>query len=313
MQVSLQTVAAALELTVEQLREFADFSRREQGYRHRCLPKRHAVGTRPLAMPRPALRVLLTRLDYWLKHEVHLPIHDVAHGFVKGRSIATHAAFHVGAVVVVSLDLADWFTTIRAERLETALRLGEGWDLEAARVVALVATDAQTGGLPQGAATSPLFANFVAYSLDQHLAQLAGKFGCVYTRYADDLTFSSKHAMGYSSVERFLTLAEKRICAEGFTVKRKKTKVTRPWQRMGVAGLVVNPTDALTATCGVRVSRDFVRRVRSAIRHQQTGHDVKWTREQIVSAIGFIQMVNPAQAEKLREALAAIQQGETKC
>ena len=295
MTVTIQQLADALRLSPTQLRNLSIFAKRTQSYRHRNIPKRAGDGTRPLAAPVRDLRAVLDQLDWWLKRQA-LPFHDAAHGFITGRSITTHAAVHAGAVILITLDLADWFTTVKTKRLELELR-SLGWSLNAARLVSRIATDEQTQALPQGAPTSPLFANLVARYLDRHLTGLAERFGCVYTRYADDLTFSSRRPMGHSAVERLLQRAEKWIYTEHFTVKSKKTHVMRPWQRMSVAGLVVNPSEKND----VRVSRTYIRRVRSAIHHHLMGHtDLLWTPEQLRSAIGFIRMVNPAQAEKLQ-------------
>lgn len=295
----LSDIVRALGMTDSQLREFVRYSRK---YRHRDAPKK-GLGTRHLSAPEPALMEVLHKLDASAIFEA-LPIHDAAHGFVRGRSIVTHAAVHTDATTLVTVDLEDWFDTIDTARIATALQ-GAGWTEEAARVVSRLCTD--DGRLPQGAPTSPRLANFVARHLDRQLALLARRFGFAYTRYADDLTFSSREGRSRGAVQRFLRQVERLCKGEHFRIRWDKVKVTHHWTRMEVAGLVLNPEDGAPP---VRVSREYIRRVASAIYNYQRGR-AEWTREQIVSAISFVSMVNKAQGEKLKKRLedAEAQQG----
>lgn len=289
--VTLLDVAVALRLSPGQLKEFA---RRPGKYLQHDAPKAKGNGTRHLQEPNARLMAALHQLDDWCEsNPSRMPVHEAAHGFVRGRSIATHAATHANAAVLISVDLEDWFDTITVPRVEKSLK-AVGWTSDAARVAARLCTYNDT--LPQGAPTSPRVANCVARFLDRQLALLARRFGCRYTRYADDLTFSSVEGKGRSTVQRFLQQVEKVANGEGFRVKWKKVKVSRAWTRMEVAGLTVNPVPGFA---DVRVSRQFVRRVGAAIHNFSRGR-AEWTREQIVSALSFVRMVNKHQGEKLK-------------
>ncbi|MGH3494737.1 MAG: reverse transcriptase domain-containing protein, partial [Sciscionella sp.] len=95
--------------------------------------------------------------------------------------------------------------------------------------------------LPQGAPSSPAAANIVAYRLDRRLCGLAEAMGARYTRYADDLAFSS--VAGLDTVA--LCSAVGSICAaEGFRVRTDKTRIARAHQSQRLAGLVVNADPA---------------------------------------------------------------------
>lgn len=282
-------VAHVLAKTVEQLREFSRYSCK---YRHREEPKKR-LGTRRLSAPEPLLMTALRMLDASTLFTA-LPVHDAAHGFVARRSIVTHAAAHAGAAMLVSVDLEDWFDTINTARVDAALR-GAGWTSDAARIVSRMCTC--DGKLPQGAPTSPRLANFVARHLDRQLLLLARRFGFGYTRYADDLTFSTREGRSRGAVQRFLKQVEKICKKESFRIRWDKVKVTRHWTRMEVAGLVLNPENGSPP---VRVSREYIRKVASAIYNYRRGR-AEWTREQIVSAISFVAMVNKTQGEKLKK------------
>ena len=93
--------------------------------------------------------------------------------------------------------------------------------------------------LPQGAPTSPALANLCAFRLDCRLAGLARKAGINYTRYADDLIFSGDHQFE-ESLARFRILVCGIVLNEGFSIRRRKTRVMRSGSRQEVTGIVVN-------------------------------------------------------------------------
>jgi hypothetical protein len=166
-------------------------------------------GERVLCAPKKQLR--------WVQRQILdkildlVPAHDAAHGFVPGRSTVTNAAPHLGSEVVLKFDLTDFFPTIHYHRVVGLFaRLGYyvadgrfGTEDNSRRVAPTLARlccwtpDAEQwfGALmPQGAPTSPAISNLVCRRLDARLAGLATRNKGVYTRYADDLTFSFKKA-----------------------------------------------------------------------------------------------------------------------
>ena len=109
--------------------------------------------------------------------------------------------------------------------------------------------------LPQGAPSSPALTNIVARRLDRRLAGLAAHLSFTYTRYADDLTFSSDAAD--ASVHRLIRAVEGIVSGEGFVVHPGKTRVMRRASRQEVTGLVVNDR--------LGVPRRLVRRWRATL------------------------------------------------
>ena len=87
--------------------------------------------------------------------------------------------------------------------------------------------------LPQGAPSSPHLANLCVQRLDRRLAGYAAAAGAVYTRYADDLTFSGAAGLAPARLVRAVTQI---VAEEGFTVNRAKTRVQRATQRQLVTG-----------------------------------------------------------------------------
>lgn len=203
-----------------------------------------------------------------------LPLHGDAHGFVPGRSSLTNAQPHVGARFVLNLDLKDFFPSIGFPRIRGILA-ATGFSPCAATILALLCTESPrqelglagqrlfvaTGprALPQGACTSPALANLTARFLDARLAGLAKAWGWTYTRYADDLTFSSGAAE--ADIGRMLTAVRNVVGDEGFTVNEAKTRVLRRSQAQEVTGLVVNERP--------KAPRQLIRRIRAILHRAQ--------------------------------------------
>jgi len=93
--------------------------------------------------------------------------------------------------------------------------------------------------LPQGAPTSPVITNIVCRRLDVILTGVAKRFGLKYSRYADDITFSSMHDV-YSKQGEFWKELNRVIKDQGFVLNDKKTRLQKQGYRQEVTGLVVN-------------------------------------------------------------------------
>ncbi len=202
-------------------------------------------GTRRLAAPRGPLRKIQRKiLDEIL---AKVPQNDAAHGFVSGRSTVTNARPHVGAALVVKLDLVDFFPTVHYKRVAGVFG-ALGYNDAVASALAAITTyrpklaDGHVvwpGMLPQGAPTSPALANLACRRLDARLSKLAAKFGATYTRYADDLTFSFAKTPEIS-IGRLLWWIDGVCQQEGFIEHPAKRKILRQKTQQRVTGIVVN-------------------------------------------------------------------------
>jgi RNA-directed DNA polymerase len=214
------------------------------GYVEFEIPKAKG-GTRRISAPRAPLR----RVQRILLEQIldRVPVHDACHGFVAGRSTVTNARPHERAAVVVKLDLKDFFPTVHYRRVK-GLFEQLGYSAEVAGTLAGLTTHRPKlpngdvvwpGMLPQGAPTSPALANLACRRLDRRLDRLAAKYGAVYTRYADDLTFSFAAAPAVR-LGRFLWWVDGICQQEGFTERADKRRVLRAKHQQRVTGLVVN-------------------------------------------------------------------------
>ncbi|MRG94406.1 reverse transcriptase family protein [Polyangium spumosum] len=217
------------------------------GYVEFEIPKRTG-GLRKISAP----RVRLKNVQRAILREVleKLPTHPAAHGFVEERSTVTNATPHVGASVVVRVDIEDFFPTVHYRRvLGFFMRY---YDEKVAAALAGLTTHRSKlpdgtvvwpGALPQGAPTSPALANLVCRRLDARLDALARKSGATYTRYADDLTFSFRDPP--ARLGRFLWWVNGILQQEGFAENVKKRRIMRKGGRQRVTGLVVAEKPAI--------------------------------------------------------------------
>lgn len=183
-----------------------------------------------------------------------------ATGFVPSRSILDNAKIHAGSLYVYNLDLKDFFPGIDQARVWGRLKfppfnLNEQRErLELANIIASLCchemeVERQDENndwkveirkvLPQGAPTSPTLSNIICQQLDFYLTAVAKRFNLKYSRYADDITFSSMHNV-YQKDSAFIKELHRIISEQGFHIKDSKTRLQKKGYRQEVTGLVVN-------------------------------------------------------------------------
>lgn len=297
---SEQDVATALGLTVGVLRWLSVHRERETQphYVTFSIPKRSG-GVRLITAPKKRMKAVQRRLLTELVGR--LPVADAAHGFRAGRSVKTNAEPHVGRAIVLHLDLEDFFHTVTSPRVRGYL-IALGYGYTVAAVLAVLMTEAERQPVEvgdrvfhvpvgprrcvQGAPTSPGLCNAITRKLDRRLAGLARKLGWTYTRYADDLAFSSDDP---STLNAMREGARRIIEAEGFRVNTKKTRVLRKGDAQRITGVTVNRVLGL--------SRQERRKLRAMI--HQHGEDPAF-QAQIDGHLAYLHMLNPAQAARLK-------------
>jgi RNA-directed DNA polymerase len=307
-------VADALGVSVSKLRWLTFHSEASPlvHYVRFSVPKKSG-GTRDLAAP----HCDLAACQSWILKNILEKVtpHAAAHGFVTGRNTLSNATPHTGRAVVVNCDLRDFFPTVTFVRIRGVFR-ELGYSPAAATILSLLTTEsprrvvkyagrtlhvaAGPRALPQGACTSPALSNLVARRLDSRLAGIAATLGWVYTRYADDLTFSSETEGG--KLTGYLLARVRHIVAdEGFRVNEDKTRVLRRNTAQMVTGIVVNTRP------GVR--RRLARRIRAILHRAKTTGLMAQNRENmphfeawLSGMIAYVSMVNPDQGRALRTA-----------
>jgi RNA-directed DNA polymerase len=262
-------------------------------------------GMRRIAAPRKPLRVAQRKILADILEKV--PAHGAAHGFVTARSTVTNATPHVGAAVIVKLDLLDFFPSIHYRRV-VGLFEELGYATEAAEALAGVCTYRPKlpdgtmvwpGLLPQGAPSSPAITNLICRRLDARLHALAKKASGTYTRYADDLTFSfavdpdaSEKKLG-----RFFWWVDQICQQEGFAENTKKRRVHRKSGQQRVTGIVVNDHLAVPRKLRRRFRAILANVKKNGIEAEARGrHDLE---AYLHGFAAYVRMVQPALGAKL--------------
>jgi RNA-directed DNA polymerase len=259
---SQEDVAALFGVPVQRLR-FHLYSERAPHYREFHIPKARGASRIILSPPR-VLKSWQSRLAELLT-ATFTPKSEV-HGFVRSRGIATNAAAHVARRFVLTIDLQDFFPSIHFGRVRGVF-LKPPFSLPNSVAATLAQLCTLNGRLPQGAPTSPIISNLVCRRLDSDLTKLASKHGFRYTRYADDMTFSSNASdiapelvASHDPYGSAVTLGDELlhlIAKHQFVVQTAKTRVRNRHQRQEVTGVVVNKT--------LNVPRTYVRRLRAIL------------------------------------------------
>ena len=230
-------------------------------------------GTREILAPIDPLKLAQHRLAQHLQnclHDIEAELVAetgciISHGFKRKLSIATNAGNHLGRRWVFNLDLEDFFPSINFGRVRGFLIKNKHFDLHpsAATIIAQISCHENT--LPQGAPTSPVISNLITGLLDIRLNKLASRNRCSYTRYADDITFSTNLAKFPTSIARKNGSGQwevagrlaKQIKSSGFRINKSKTRMQYRRSRQDVTGLVVNSE--------MGVKRESIKRVRAQV------------------------------------------------
>lgn len=229
-------------------------------------------GKRIISAPIPELKILQRRLAELLEacivdiDNARKLKNTFSHGFRPKHSIMTNASFHRKRRWVFNVDLQDFFGTINFGRICGFFAKNKYFQLDptVARIIAQIACHEKK--LPQGSPCSPVIANLIAHILDVKLARLASSYGCFYTRYADDLTFSTNSEIfpeviasridgsnEWTAGKKLLRIIKD--CA--FEANPTKTRMQFREFRQDVTGLVVNSK--------INVRTDYVKSARAMV------------------------------------------------
>lgn len=295
-------------------------------YHYRVLPK-SSGNIRLIEIPKPRLKDVQRQILFHILNKI--PAHPAAHGFLKGRSIKTFAAPHVGRRVLLRMDLEDFFPTFPAARIEAFFRTAGYPESVADLLAGLCTTTAPRSvwsrpsrdigracqleardlysrlHLPQGAPTSPALANLCTYRVDCRLAGFARSLSADYTRYADDLVFSGEEAFE-KRVDRFAVHVAAILLEEGFSVNHHKTRVMRRGVCQHVAGIVANERMNMSRKDFDRLKATLTNCVRHGPETQNRNAHPHF-RAHLTGRVAFVEMLNPSKGRRLRSLLEEIQ------
>lgn len=227
--------------------------------------------------------------------------YPIAHGFARGRSPVTNAKPHVGAKILVSLDLLNFFNSITQAQVIELVKFLLGkkklFNYNKTTIWEISELLTYKERVPQGAPSSPALSNLFCLHLDRALKQLQGKNDCTITRYADDITISSKTNMDLGKIIPHVISAVK---IWKLNLNYDKTRVVRSYRRMSVTGIVVNKK--------LNISRKEYRLLRAKLHNLiVAGKPIdEYLYQQLRGKIEWINNLNPLKGNILLKTLSKL-------
>lgn len=251
----------AFSFSLKQLSYYCNPNNVRGRYHHFSIPKKSG-GQRHISAPSRGLSHILYYVNIMLK-ALYQPS-DYAMGFAEGRNVVDNASRHIGQNYVFNTDLENFFPSIAQPRVWKRFQLAPfNFNKQVASILAGLCCVREKLGdgkftyiLPQGAPTSPLITNAICDKLDRRLSGLARRFNLHYSRYADDITFSSMHNV-YKENDVFITELNRIIEDQGFHMNIAKTRLQKLGERQEVTGLTVSNR--------VNTSREYVAEIRNIL------------------------------------------------
>lgn len=260
------------------LRSVEDFARLVAVPQHKLLIKAHYPEYRHLELPKPGGSVRkiedpskkLKRVQRALNNHLQCVYYhirtDAAYGFMLNawqdpapRNIVSNARRHLGCRMMLNMDFTDFFHQIRTPSVYAVLKR-KPFRFDDDLIDLLCRLMTYHGRLPMGAPTSPILSNYACIPLDTDLLALARRRGWTYTRFADDLTFSTSGEIRESDIPAIRDYAR----IYGFSFNEKKTVLYGRDDPKYVTGLQVDsdisiPQEFLSA---LQEDTDRLRRIR---------------------------------------------------
>lgn len=259
---SLSHLAHLVDVSPKVLRPIVD--RMSDPYRHFRLRKKH--GGKGSKAPKRRYRDIyapkphILRTQRWIAQNIlnAMPPHPSSFGFAPGSDILDAAALHCGCTWLLKMDVHNYFESITERQAYRVFRScgytallsfqmarlctrsvekTHYFDLQETEYPHPIASD---GFLPQGAPTSPMLSNLAVYSLDVRLKRIANELGWKYSRYADDLAFSTEIDVSRTDALKLRGIVEAALANFGLSENSNKTRISPPGARKVLLGLLID-------------------------------------------------------------------------
>lgn len=240
-------------------------------------------------------------IQYWviIRFGDRLPIHSAATAYSEGSSIKENARRHVASNYFLKMDLRKFFPSILASDIERHLEstLPDELDGSARALVSRVCCWAPMRAPPLrlciGAPTSPLLSNSIMYRFDDFMSKLAIADGVEYTRYADDLTFSTKYAGTLDRYRDHVSGALRELEYPRLSINEEKTVFASRASHRRVTGVVLTPTGTLS------LGRERKRIIRAMFHRNSLGLLSQDEKEHLAGLLAFADSIEPGFSKRL--------------
>lgn len=225
------------------------------------IPKRKPNQFRTIAQPAPEVKLI----QRWLTDKIFtsLPIHRSATAYRHGSSIGDHAGKHAAKRFLLKMDFKNFFPSITVQDIHKHLtKYGKLSTSDIASICRLVCWRRRDTGdlvLSIGAPSSPMLSNTVLFDFDKQVAKIAQSKKVLYSRYADDLAFSTNRKGVLTEIHAEICELCERLEYPRLTINTEKTVFTSKAYRRSLVGLVLTPSGETS------LGREKKRQIRSQL------------------------------------------------
>lgn len=243
----LEQLSATLFMDKASLKSFISTAPRR--YKKYSIPKRNGEGVRIIAQPSKQIKSLQRFTANLLSN--HLKVHHAAHAYVPGKGIKTNAAAHKKNQFILKIDFKDFFHSITPEIFIKTLQTNKA-DIadEDKFIISHLFFWKLRGNSPLrlsiGAPTSPLISNAIMYCFDEELSNYCTDLNVTYTRYADDLTFSSFQSISLATIKQTVQSLLIKNFNRKIKINREKTIFCNKAMNRTITGVVLNNNNELS-------------------------------------------------------------------
>jgi RNA-directed DNA polymerase len=262
------------------------------------IPKRTPGQFRTIAQPAREVKAL----QYWVIKNVlkRFYVHPAALAYREDLSIADNARPHASGRFLLKMDFKDFFPSLKASDFRVFVKKNKAsFDTEEIEALCRILFWMPSGTtdlcLSIGAPTSPMLSNVLMADFDRRISTFCSARSVSYTRYADDLSFSSARSQDLRAVERAVLSWCRRSKTPALTVNEVKTVRVSKRDARRVTGLV------LTNDRKVSLGRDEKRLIRARMHHFVTGRlDAEQT-SKLRGTLAYVKSVEPTFMRRLRK------------
>ncbi|HAS6173972.1 TPA: RNA-directed DNA polymerase [Vibrio vulnificus] len=223
-----------------------------------------------------------------------LPVHDACYAYRKGRSLKDHANVHKNSKYLLRIDLKDFFESITRSDIEkycndSVSKVFPLFDDDDFNLMINIICRKDT--ITIGSVTSPSLSNSICYNLDEKISRLSHSHGVRYTRYADDMFFSTTNKNVLRIIQKGVSSIIKNLEYPKLTINNKKTRHSSKKNRMSVTGVVITVDKKLS------IGRDKKRFIRGQVYNWKNLNPEE--KSYLSGYLSFVKSVEPSYINRL--------------
>lgn len=268
-------------------------------YRVYTIPKKNG-GKRTIAHPSKVLKVFQKGLVEFLINK--LPVHDAAYAYRKNISIKDNAFQHVKNSYFLRMDLADFFNSIDTSLFEEQIekhkvQLADSDKVLLRRSAFWSPKKINSGNLilSVGAPSSPMISNFIMFSFDETITSICEPLKIKYTRYADDLFFSTSHKDVLFKMPKLIQYVLYSEFGKKITINEVKTSFSSKAHNRHIAGITITNNDTLS------LGRERKRTISSMIHKYSLGNCTDFELAKLQGLLSFSKHIEPLFIERMKK------------